>query len=104
MTSHRDEQSAICRITASGHLRAAWSEILRDREIVNSGEADAKQATITGCLPDQAALLRMLNALRDWHVPVLTAVHSPASGSVNRSGKQIRLTSEQVQFENRRRL
>jgi hypothetical protein len=72
LTSHSYEQSAIYRITVTGHLDAAWSEILRDMEIVNSGEADAKQATITGYLPDQAALLGVLNALHDWHVPLLT--------------------------------
>jgi hypothetical protein len=39
--------------------------------IVNGGEPEAAYTTVTGRLPDQAALMGVLNALYDRHVAVL---------------------------------
>jgi hypothetical protein len=39
--------------------------------IVNGGEPEAAYTTVTGRLPDQAALMGVLNALYDRHVVVL---------------------------------
>jgi hypothetical protein len=64
-------QPGVYRITVTGHLDVAWSEILHDMAIVNGGEPEAKYSTVTGRLPDQAALLGVLNTLYDRHVVVL---------------------------------
>ena len=69
------DQPGVYRITVTGHLDVAWSEILHDMEIVNGGELEAKYTTVTGRLPDQAALLGVLNTLYDRHV-VVRAVES----------------------------
>ena len=65
------DQPGVYRITVTGHLDGAWSEILHDMTIVNGGEPEAKHTTVTGRLPDQAALMGVLNALYDRHVAVL---------------------------------
>lgn len=65
------DQPGVYRITVTGHLDVAWSEILHGMAIVNAGEPDAECTTLTGHLPDQAALLGVLNTLYDRHVAVL---------------------------------
>jgi hypothetical protein len=65
------DQPSVYRITVTGHLDVAWSEILHGMEIANGGEPNAKYTTVMGRLPDQAALLGVLNALYDRHVVVL---------------------------------
>ena len=40
--------------------------------IVNGSEPEAKYTTVTGRLPDQAALMGVLNALYDRHIAVLS--------------------------------
>ena len=65
------DQPGVYRITVTGHLDAAWSEILHDMAIVNRCESETVVTTVTGRLPDQAALIGVLNALYDRHVVVL---------------------------------
>ena len=65
------DQPGVYRITVTGHLDVAWSEILHDMAIVNGGEPAAAYTTVTGRLPDQAALLGVLNTLYDRHIAVL---------------------------------
>ena len=65
------DQPGVYRITVSGHLDVAWSEILHGITIVNGSEPDAEYTTVTGRLPDQAALMGILNTLYDRHVAVL---------------------------------
>ena len=55
----------------AGHLDLDWSDYLHGMAIANHSETEAKVATVTGGLPDQAALLGVLNALFDGHVTVL---------------------------------
>jgi hypothetical protein len=69
--SFRFGQSAVYRIEVAGHLDEGWAECLRDMTIENHVEADAAYATVTGYLPDQAALFGVLNALYDGHIAVL---------------------------------
>lgn len=71
MASPGFDEPGFYRITVTGHLDVAWSEILHNMEIANCGEPEAKYTTITGRLPDQAALLGVLNALYDRHIVVL---------------------------------
>ena len=72
------DQPGVYRITVTGHLDVAWSEILHGMAIVNGSEPEAAYTTVTGRLPDQAALMGVLNALYDRHVAVL-AVESLAA-------------------------
>ena len=65
------DQPGVYRITVTGPLDVAWSEFLHDMAIVNGGKPEAEYTTLTGRLPDQAALLGVLNALHDRHIVVL---------------------------------
>jgi hypothetical protein len=71
LTAPAFDQPGVYRITVTGPLDVAWSEILHDMAIVNGGEPEVEYTTVTGRLPDQAALLGVLNALYDRHVVVL---------------------------------
>lgn len=72
------DQPGVYRIRVAGPLDVTWSEMLHDMAIVNGDEPNAGYTTITGRLPDQAALLGVLNALYDRHVALL-AVESLAT-------------------------
>ena len=72
MASPEFDQPAAYRITVAGHLDSDWTEYLRNMAIDNHSEMEAKLATLTGRLPDQAALLGVLNALYDAHIAVLS--------------------------------
>lgn len=65
------DQPAVYRITVAGYLSLDWFEILRAMAIENGGEQAPEHATVTGHLPDQAALLGVLNALYDRRVTLL---------------------------------
>jgi hypothetical protein len=65
------DQPGVYRITVSGRLDGAWSEIIHGMAIVNGGEPDAEYTILTGRLSDQAALMGVLNTLYDRHVAVL---------------------------------
>lgn len=67
----RFDQPACYRITVAGHLEAGWAEHLRDLTIDNHPGTVVRCATVTGHLPDQAALLGILNALYDGRITVL---------------------------------
>jgi len=71
------DQPAGYRITVLGHLGAEWNDYLHGMTIDHQHSMEVKVATVTGCLPDQAALLGVLNALYDGHVTVV-AVESLA--------------------------
>ncbi len=73
------DQPASYRVTVSGHLGAEWIDYLHGMEIDNRCDREVKVASVSGCLPDQAALLGVLNALYDSHITVL-AVESLVDG------------------------
>ena len=73
------DQPGVYRITVTGHLDVAWSEILHDMAIVNGGEPGAEHTIVAGRLPDQAALMGVLNALYDRHVAVLAVESQTAA-------------------------
>ncbi len=65
------DQPASFRITVQGHLGDEWADYLRGMTIDNLVDKETPVAAITGRLPDQAALLGVLNALYDSHITVL---------------------------------
>lgn len=71
MTRPTFDQPASFRITVQGHLGAEWADYLRGMRIDNYVDKETQVATVTGRLPDQAALLGVLNMLYDSHVTVL---------------------------------
>lgn len=77
-----DQPANFC-ITVLGHLGDEWADYLRGMRIDNLVDKETQVATVTGRLPDQAALLGVLNTLYDAHVTVV-AVESldPDSAAV----------------------
>ena len=65
------DQPASFRITVLGHLGDEWADYLRGMRIDNFFDKDTPVAAVTGRLPDQAALLGVLNTLYDSRVTVL---------------------------------
>jgi hypothetical protein len=65
------DQPANFRITVLGHLVDEWTDYLRGMTIDNFFHKETPVAAITGRLPDQAALLGVLNTLYDSHITVL---------------------------------
>ncbi len=65
------DQPASFRITVQGHLGAEWTDYVHGMRIDNMHDRDVQVATVTGRLPDQAALLGVLNTLYDSHITVL---------------------------------
>lgn len=65
------DQPANFRITVLGHLGVEWADYLRGMTIDNLVDKETPVAAITGRLPDQAALLGVLNTLYDSHITVL---------------------------------
>ena len=67
-------QPARYRIRVRGHLDAAAVRRLRDLTVENTvDEGDAPVAVLRGKLPDQAALMGILNTLNAYHLPLLSA-------------------------------
>lgn len=65
------DQPASFRITVLGHLGDEWADYLRGMTIDNLLDEETPVAAVTGRLPDQAALLGVLNTLYDSHITVL---------------------------------
>lgn len=64
---------AIYRIRVRGRLNADRSDRLEGMHIESLARDDGKaESVLEGCLPDQAALAGVLNALYDLHLPVMT--------------------------------
>ena len=62
------------RIQVRGRLDASWSDRLAGMNLAEHRCPDGEVVTIlVGCLPDQAALFGVLNALYELHLPVLRA-------------------------------
>jgi hypothetical protein len=57
--------SAAYRIKISGRVDADWSDFMDDVDLSVSQESGATLTTITGVVPDQAALFGLLCHLRD---------------------------------------
>jgi hypothetical protein len=62
------------RIRVNGYLHPSWSDRLAGMSITTTGEADeASESTLVGLLPDQAALMGVLDALYNYyHCPLLS--------------------------------
>ena len=72
------------RICVQGHLDVKWSDYVQGMTI--SHEYDESQhpvSTLTGQLLDQAALMGVLNALYDHHLPLLS-VDCLSIGSISK--------------------
>ena len=60
-----------CRIRIEGSLDPSWSDRLGGLSITSTGRFDTKTTTVLeGELRDQAALLGVLNALHEMHLPL----------------------------------
>lgn len=75
------EGPATYQIRIKGRLGEHWSERLGGMRLTTSEEEEHVQVTeLVGPLLDQAALLGVLNALDDLHMPILsvTCLETPA--------------------------
>jgi len=72
-SSLKIDQSATYCIRVAGYLDESWSARLGGLEISPSGKEE-KQAvtTLSGPIIDQAALIGVLKALYDMHLPLLS--------------------------------
>jgi len=62
------------RIRVVGELDVSGLEHLRGLEISTSGPGKKPITTLTGVLPDQAALFKILHLLYDMRLPILSIV------------------------------
>jgi hypothetical protein len=63
---------ALYRIRVFGRLRPAWSEWFEDMEVSVADDGEqAPTTTLTGIVPDQAALHGVLNRIRDLGLPLI---------------------------------
>ena len=70
-STHRPAPGVFCRIRIEGALDPSWSDRLGGLAITSSGRFDTKTTTVLeGDLRDQAALLGVLNALYEMHLPL----------------------------------
>jgi hypothetical protein len=61
------------RIRVAARLTASWSDVFAGMTIAPSRLSDGAWATtLTGSLPDQAALAGILCTLHDWGLPLLS--------------------------------
>ena len=68
------DRSGIYAIHIAGRLDRSWADRLGDLTIVSIEEDDEGHQPVTvlkGCLPDQAALLGVLNTLYNLRYPLL---------------------------------
>jgi hypothetical protein len=68
------DQPRIYAIHIAGRLEQNWADRLGGLKIISIAENDESNGPVTaleGCLPDQAALLGILNTLYNLHYPVL---------------------------------
>ena len=78
MASHPDSGSLIsrpsmCRICVYGRMNPAWSDMFQGMTVTVVGTQD--QATVSelcGQLPDQAALIGVLEQLHNFSIPVIS--------------------------------
>ena len=73
---------ATYRICGQGHLDKKWSDYLQGMSISNVYDENQNPVvTLTGQILDQAALMGVLNALYDHHLPILS-VECMSIGSI----------------------
>lgn len=66
------ELPAAYRICISGYLDQRWSDRVGGMTVASVDRVDGSEVTtLFGCLPDQAALLGVLNTLYSLHLSVL---------------------------------
>ena len=70
----RSNTPASYRIRVIGELDESSLEHLRRLEISTSGQGNKSITTLTGSLPDQAALFKILYMLYDMRLPLLSIV------------------------------
>ena len=77
-STHRPSPGVFCRIRIEGALDPSWSDRLGGLSITSSGRFDTKTTTVLeGDLRDQAALLGVLNALYEMHLPLESLETNP---------------------------
>ena len=70
ISSGFDQPAKYC-ITVASYLDVGWVNYVHGMTIENHRDRERPVATVTGHLPDQAALLGVLNVLYDGHITVL---------------------------------
>ena len=72
----RFDMPATYRISFRGCISPSWSDRLNGMAITTCGEGGEEPVTIlSGWLPDQAALMGVLNTLYGLHFPLLKVEH-----------------------------
>jgi hypothetical protein len=73
----RLDQPAAYQVQFQGRVEAEWSDWLQDLRVeVQAGDAQRPSATtLTGRVPDQAALFGLLARIRDLGLPLLLVQH-----------------------------
>lgn len=70
------DMPAIYRIYFKGYLPQSWSDRLNGMTIAACDEASEEPVTVLfGWLPNQAALIGVLNTLYNLHFPLLSVEH-----------------------------
>jgi len=69
----KDHGPAVYRVRVRGRLDVKWARDVSGMEVTEECDPAGEPRTIlVGHLPDQAALLGVLNALYEMHLPVLS--------------------------------
>ena len=64
---------AMYRIRVSGRMEQDWSDRLQGMSVTTvEAEGMATYSELSGVLPDQAALMGVLNCLYNWRIPLLS--------------------------------
>ena len=69
----KTEGPAVYRVRVRGKLDVEWARDVSGMEVTEEyGPTGERRTILVGHLPDQAALLGVLNALYEMHLPVLS--------------------------------
>jgi hypothetical protein len=84
------DQPGIYQIQVRGKIPAGWSEWFSDFTLIQSEDAGGRPiTTLTGYLPDQAALHGLLERVRDAGLPLLSVCLSEGGeNNVEKTGNQ----------------
>ena len=69
------ESTATYQIRVKGLIPRGWSDRMGDMTITYINDGEPKATILSGQLADQAALLGLLNALYNMHLPLVSVEH-----------------------------
>ncbi len=84
---HRRDATVVYRIQVRGTLDESWSDSAGGMDIVITQDGDDTSTTLTGELPDQAALSGVLNLLYDLGLKLLSVETLDEPASIEGLGK-----------------